>query len=152
MFEAGTSEERVVRVESCASKVSNRVVLVTGSRIVAQRSSWGSSGASPPVSVGWDVRGTPPSSVSWSRSAEVVGSADTASACARDSVCWYSWSVRQRWKILSASSRRGRGSIGSVSEKVLGRAESSASTKLVRIWAVLLVGVKSVVLIDNGYL
>ena len=120
----------MVRVSSCARRVSSSVVFVTGSIMLAQRSSCGGE----EVSDGWDKRNTPPSSVSGSASAE----ADMASAWARDSVCWYSWSVRQRWKRVSASSRRGRGSMASFEELLLEWLESRASTMLVRIWAVLL--------------
>ena len=130
VLDAGTREESVVRVSSCARRVSSSVVLVTGSRMLAQRSSCGGE----EVSDGWDERDTPPSSVSGSGSVE----ADMASAWARDSVCWYSWSVRQRWKRVSASSRRGRGSMASSEELLLEWVESRASTMLVRIWAVLL--------------
>lgn len=87
----------VVKVSSWARRVSRRVSLVTGSRIVAQRSSCG--GSEEVELASWEIE-TPPSSLS-----------DSGTSWARDSVCWSSWSVRQRWKSSSASSRSGMGSI-----------------------------------------
>jgi len=76
---------RVVRVVSWAIRVSRRVELVTGSMIVAQRSSWGGveevlGGSRDIVELG--VRETPPSSGSGSSAVR----AEAAASC-----CWNSW-------------------------------------------------------------
>ena len=68
----------VVRVSNWARRVSSKVSFVTGSTIVAQRSSWG--GEEEVELVSWEM-GTPPSELSSS------GSCIKDSSWARDSVC-----------------------------------------------------------------
>lgn len=104
--------QRVVRVESWAMRVSRSVELVTGSMIVAQRSSWG--GVEEVLGDSMDieelgVRDTPPSSGSGSS----VLRAEAAASCCWNSWCWNSWRVRHCWKRSRDCSRSGRGSVAS---------------------------------------
>jgi hypothetical protein len=112
-----------VRVSTCARTVSSSVLLVTGSTIVAQRSSCGSLGA----------REAPPSSVPGRSASPMEAFSGRAAARAWDSVYWYSWMARHRWNDPRASSRSEKESgPGFEPESVV------VSTMLVRIWAVLL--------------